>query len=188
MSILMNCEAEGILLDQDEVVILCAALAIGGHETTTNLIGNGLLALLRNRDQLEKLKRRPELIATAVEEFLRFDSPLQRQIRIARHTHEMGGEHIGPGQIVLAMLGAANRDPAVFPDPDRLDIERTENRHLAFGYGPRFCLGAPLARLEGQIAISTLLARLPDLRLADPGPRWNENVGFRGLKSLPVAF
>ena len=188
MTVLMNCEAEGMLLDEDEVIVLCAALAIGGHETTTNLIGNGLLALLRNMKQMEQLRARPELIASAVEELLRFDSPLQRQIRLAREDLELRGQAIRRGQFVLPFLGAANRDPEVFSNPDQLVLDRAPNRHLAFGYGPRFCLGAPLARLEGQLAFQALLQRFPDLRLREVEPHWHPNLAFRGLKTLPVAF
>ena len=190
MTVLMNCEAEGTLLDQDEVIVLCAALAIGGHETTTNLIGNGLLALLRNPEQMVQLRAQPELIGSAVEELLRFDSPLQRQIRHAREDLELRGQAICKGQFVLPFLGAANRDPEVFANPDQLELDRAPNRHLALGYGPRFCLGAPLARLEGQLAFQSLLQRFPDLRLREPEwePAWHPNLAFRGLKTLPVAF
>lgn len=188
MTVLMNCEAEGALLDETEVIVLCAALAIGGHETTTNLIGNGLLALLRHPEQLARLRAQPELIASAVEELLRFDSPLQRQIRLAREDLELRGQSIRQGQFVLPFLGAANRDPEVFANPDQLVLDRAPNRHLAFGYGPRFCLGAPLARLEGQLALQSMLQRFPDLRLSAAEPDWHPNLAFRGLKSLPVAF
>jgi cytochrome P450 len=188
MTVLMNCEVEGNLLDEEEVLVLCASLAIGGHETTTNLIGNGLLALMRNPEQREKLQQHPEIITTAVDEILRYDSPLQRVLRVAKQDIEIGGQPIGQGEIVLGMLGAANHDPAEFPDPDRLDLERAENRHLAFGQASRFCLGAQLARIEGQVVLSRVLEELPKLHLTDPGPVWNENVGFRGLKTLPLAF
>jgi cytochrome P450 len=188
MSVLIACEQAGMLRDEEEVLVLCIALAVGGHETTTNLIGNGLLALLQNPDEMEKLKARPELIHSAVEELLRYDSSLQRLVRIAKQDLEIRGELIRAGQIVFPVLGAANRDPTVFPNPDELDIERADNRHLAFGYGPRFCLGAPLARLEGQLAVGSLLRRLPKLRLTEREPQRHANIAFRGLKSLPVAF
>lgn len=188
MSVLMQCEVNGGLLNEMEVLILCTALAIGGHETTTNLIGNGLLALLRHPDQLEKLRSQPELIVTAVEELLRFEPPLQRVLRTANTDVEFGGQQIRQRQFVLAMVAAANRDPEIFTDPERLDVERQENRHLSFGQGSRFCLGAQLARIEGQVAISTLLRRLPGLRLTGSEANWHENMGFRGLKTLPLAF
>lgn len=188
MSILMTCEADGNLLDEEEVLVLCASLAIGGHETTTNLIGNGLYALLQNPDQLEKLRNNPDLITTAVDEFLRYDPPLQRALRVARQDMEMHDKHIKQGDIVLAMLASANRDPQVFAEPEELDISRQENRHLTFGYASRYCLGAQLARIEGQVALGTLVARLENLRIADSGPVRRENVAFRGLASLPVTF
>lgn len=188
MSILMNCEADGNLLDEEEVLVLCASLAIGGHETTTNLIGNGLYALLQNPDQLEKLKQNPELITTAVDEFLRYDPPLQRALRVAREDVEIDGTLVKKGEIVLAMLASANRDPQVFPHSEELDVARQENRHLTFGYASRYCLGAQLARIEGQVALGAVVTRLHNLRIADPGPVRRENVAFRGLASLPVIF
>jgi cytochrome P450 len=188
MSILMRCEADGNLLDEEEVLLLCASLAIGGHETTTNLIGNGLLALLNHPNQLAKLQTEPELINTAVDEFLRYDPPLQRALRVAKEDIEFQGKHIKQGEIVLAMLAAANRDPAVFPEPERLDIARQENRHLTFGYASRYCLGAQLARIEGQVAIGTVVRELSDLQLAETGPQRTENWAFRGLASLPLAW
>ncbi len=188
MSILMRCEADGNLLDEEEVLLLCASLAIGGHETTTNLIGNGLLALLNNPEQLEKLKQEPELINTAVDEFLRYDPPLQRAIRVAKQDLEIHSKPIKQGEIVLAMLAAANRDPSVFADSENLDITRRENRHLTFGYASRYCLGAQLARIEGQVAIGTVVRRLDELQMAEPGPKRSPNVGFRGLESLPLGW
>ncbi|MBC7810751.1 MAG: cytochrome P450, partial [Burkholderiales bacterium] len=139
-------------------------------------------------DQLEKLRDNPNLINSAVEELLRYDSPVQRSWGVALVDMEIGGKRIRAGELVLKMLGAANRDPEQFPDPDTLDIERGDNRHIAFGYGFHFCLGAPLARIEGQIAINTLLRRLPNIRLAASDVEWHPNIAFRGLKSLPVTF
>ncbi|MBC7810249.1 MAG: cytochrome P450 [Burkholderiales bacterium] len=185
---LMSTDENGGQLSEDEIVGVCSGLFIAGHETTTNLIGNGMLALLRNRDQLEKLRDNPILIGGAVEELLRYDSPVQRSWGVALDDMEIGGKRIRAGELVLKMLGAANRDPEQFPDPDTLDIERGDNRHIAFGYGFHFCLGAPLARIEGQIAINTLLRRLPNIRLAAPDVEWHPNIAFRGLKSLPVTF
>jgi cytochrome P450 len=166
-------------------------LIVAGHETTVNLIGNGVLALLTHPDQLAKLKNDPGLIKTAIEEFLRYRSPVMTSTdRWAREDVLFEGQQIKRGEHVLVILAAANHDPAVFDDGEELDITRPENRHLAFGKGIHFCLGAPLARLEGQIAISTLLKRLPDLRLnIDPQDlQWRPGLLILGLTSLPVAF
>jgi len=158
------------------------------YPAATNLIGNGVLSLLRNPDQLQKLKQDSSLIPSATEELLRYESPSQHTARLARTDVEMGGKRIRKRQAVIAVMGAANRDPERFPDPDRLDITRQDNRHLAFGWAAHFCFGAPLARLEGQIAFETILRRLPNLRL-DPQPLvWRHNLGLRGLAALPVKF
>src|SRR5262249_28274522 len=154
-----------------------------GHETTTHLIGNGLLALLRHPDQLRKLRADPSLVPAAVEEFLRYDSPIQATYRRAREDFELGGKQIRSGQPVHLVIGAANRDPAHFTEPERLDIARSPNKHLAFGYGHHFCLGAPLARLEAEVAFRSLLARFPALRLSDAVPERQEHFILRGLKS-----
>jgi pimeloyl-[acyl-carrier protein] synthase len=159
-----------------------------GHETTVNLVGNGLLALLRHPDQLAKLRADPSLIHGAVEELLRYDGPVQRTGRVAHADVEVGGVSIRQGERVTVFLGAANRDPAQFPEPDRLDITRADNHHLAFGGGIHYCLGAPLARLEAQVAINTLLRRLPGLRLATDTPAWRQTAVLRGLEALPVRF
>src|SRR5947207_5164721 len=161
---------------------------VRGQETTTNLIGNCVLSLLRNPDQLQKLRGDSSLIPSAVEELLRYESPSQHTARLARTDVEMGGKQIRQRQAVIAVMGAANRDPERFPDPDRLDITRQDNRHVAFGWAAHFCFGAPLARLEGQIAFATLLRRLKNLA-RDPVPlAWRRNAGFRGLEALPVSF
>lgn len=188
LSALLAADADGDRLGDAELFANTILLLAAGHETTTNLIGNGMLALLRNRQQLELLRREPQRIAAAVEELLRFDSPVQWTSRVAAETIELAGKAISQGDFVLASLGAANRDPKYFPDPDRLDITRpiAENKHLAFGNGIHFCLGSALARLEGQIAIASLLARFPDLRLARQKLTWRPGVVFRGLKSLRV--
>ena len=157
ISSLVAAEDEGDKLTGDELFGMCVQLLMAGHETTMNLIANGLLALLRNPDQMSMLRSDPALIVTAIEEFLRYDSPVQHQTRVANQDFELDGKHIRKDQRVLLMLGAANRDPARFDDPDRLDIMRKPNRHVGFGYGIHFCIGAPLARLEGQIAINTIL-------------------------------
>lgn len=174
-------------LTPEELSANATLLLHAGLETTTNLIGNGLLALFRSPEQLQALKAEPDLISSAVEEFLRFDSPVQFTYRVAAAEFELHGKRIMPGQIVHLLLAAANRDPAHFPEPDRLDIRRTPNKHLSFGYSHHFCLGAPLARLEAQIAIQTLLRRFPGLRLLAE-PEFRENFVLRGLKSLPVAL
>jgi pimeloyl-[acyl-carrier protein] synthase len=188
LSGLIAAEEEGNTLSEGELVSTCALLLVAGHETTVNLIGNGLLALLRHPDQMRALADDPGLIHTAVEELLRYDGPVQRTGRMATADVEIGGKEIPKGSVVVAAIGAANRDPAHFSDPDRLDITRRDNRHIAFGFGIHFCLGAPLARIEGQIAIGTLLRRMPALKLVSDTPEWRETSALRGLKTLPVTF
>jgi cytochrome P450 len=188
LSGLIAAEERGEALSEQELLATCILLLAAGNETTTNLIGNGTLALLRNPDQLALLREHPELVESAVEEFLRYDGPVQGTARVAMEEIEIGGQVINEGQIAFTMLAAADRDPAVFPDPDALDITRTENRHIAFGYGIHFCLGAPLARAEAQIAFVTMLRRLPDLRLDAEEPQWGGTFILRGLKSLGVAW
>ena len=188
LSALIAAEEAGDKLNEEELLATCILLLVAGHETTVNLIGNGTLALLRHPDQLRKLRESPGLIGTAVEELLRFDGPVQRTARIPSEDITIGGQTIGKGEMVMPFLGAADRDPTQFPDPDRLDISRTDNRHIAFGMGIHFCLGAPLARMEGQIAINTLLARLPKLALATDRPQFRQSLTLRGLQALPVTF
>jgi pimeloyl-[acyl-carrier protein] synthase len=188
LSDLIAAEEQGDKLSEEELLATCVLLLIAGHETTVNLIGNGLLALLQHPGELRALRDNPALIVTAVEELLRYDGPVQRTGRRALTDVEIGGTPISKGSIVAAIIGAANRDPAHFPDPERLDVARRENRHIAFGFGIHFCLGAPLARVEGQIAIGTLLRRLPALELASACPEWRESSVLRGLKTLPVTF
>jgi cytochrome P450 len=188
LSALIAAEEAGDKLNEEELLATCILLLVAGHETTVNLIGNGTLALLRHPDQLRKLRESPGLIGTAVEELLRFDGPVQRTARIPSEDITIGGQTIGKGEMVMPFLGAADRDPTQFPDPDRLDISRTDNRHIAFGMGIHFCLGAPLARMEGQIAINTLLARLPRLALATDRPQFRQSLTLRGLQALPVTF
>jgi cytochrome P450 len=161
---------------------------IGGQETTTNLIGNGLLMLLNNPDQMARLMADLTLIPSAVEELLRYESPVQHTARIAPEDTMLGGKQIRKGQSVIAIMAAGNRDPERFPDPDVLDVGRQDNRHLAFGWAAHFCFGAPLARMEGQIAFSTLLRKLPRMKLAGGLLKWRENLGLRGLTALPVRF
>jgi cytochrome P450 len=188
LSGLIAAEEAGDKLSENELLATCILLLIAGHETTVNLIGNGTLALLRHPDQLRRLRDNPALIGSAVEELLRFDGPVQRTARIPSEDVVIDGQTIAKGEMVMPFIGAADRDPAQFPEPDRLDIGRTDNRHIAFGWGIHFCLGAPLARVEGQIAINTLVQRLPKLALATDAPQFRESLTLRGLKSLPVTF
>ena len=161
---------------------------VGGQETTTNLIGNGLLTLLRNPDQLAQLRDDPSIIEPAVEELLRYESPSQHTGAARARGRELGGKQLRKRDAGDGRDGGRQPRPGALPDPDRLDLTRTDNRHLAFGWAAHFCFGAPLARLEGQIAFTTLLRRLPDLAL-EPGPlAWRENLGLRGLKALHVSF
>ncbi len=188
LSALIAAEEQGDKLSEGELISTCILLFIAGHETTVNLIGNGVLALLRHPEQLRLLREEPVLISTAIEELLRYDSPVQRTARMSSERIEMGGRTIDKGAMVIAAIGAANRDPAHFADPDRLDIRRRDNRHLSFGFGIHFCLGAPLARVEGQVAIGTLLRRRPRLELATATLTWRESSTLRGLKALPLSF
>jgi cytochrome P450 len=188
LSGLIAAEEAGDKLTEDELLATCVLLLVAGHETTVNLIGNGSLALLRHPDQRKRLQEDPGLITTAVEELLRFDGPVQRTARIPSEDVTFGGKTIGKGEMVMPFIGAADRDPAQFSDPDRLDIGRTDNRHIAFGWGIHFCIGAPLARVEGQIAINTLLRRKPKLALATDKPEHRQSLTLRGLSHLPVAF
>src|SRR5262249_55630052 len=162
---------------------------VGGQETTTNLIGNGLLTLLRHPAEMERLRNDSALVPSAVEELLRYESPSQHTARLAPADVQLGGKQIRKRQAVIAVMGAGNRDPERFEEPDRLDLARKDNRHLAFGWAAHFCFGAALARLEGQIAFETLLCRLPGLKL-DTSARlsWRHNLGLRGLTGLPVIF
>jgi cytochrome P450 len=175
-------------LTDAELVATCVTLLFAGHETTANLIGNGLLALLRHPDQLAALRADPGLAAGAVEELLRYDSPVQRNRRRATQDTELGDVTVRGGDRVLAFLGAANRDPAVFPEPDRLDIGRPPGRHLAFGHGIHYCVGAALSRLEAPIALTAVLERYPGIALAEAPIRWKPNIAFRGLEELVVTL
>lgn len=185
---LMQAELDGQRLSDEEVIATTIVTIIGGHETTTNLIGSGFLALLRNPEAFEQLRTHPEIVASAVEELLRFESPVQHTARISLADNELAGKKILKGAKVVAVLAAANRDPNRFPDPDRLDLNRTDNRHLAFGWGAHFCFGAPLTRMEAQIAFNTLLRRLASPKLVDQKLEWRENAGLRGLTSLKLTF
>jgi cytochrome P450 len=183
---LLRAEHHGDRLSELEVVAMCTALVFGGHETTVNLLGNGMLALLAHADQLDRLRAAPELIESAVEELLRFDSPAQFISRTAVADFEWRGQPIKTGDAVLAGLGAANRDPDVFEAPDTLDLARSPNPHVAFGLGTHFCPGAQLSRIEARAAIPALLHRFPGLRLAEAAPVRRRTAVLRGLERLPV--
>jgi len=185
---MMNAREQGDTLSEDELLGNCILLLAAGHGTTMHLIGNGTLALLRNPDQLRLLNEQPALISSAVAELLRYDSPVQLTSRRAKEALRIGEQPVSAGQEVIMMLGAANHDPVQFVDPDRLLLARQENRHLSFGLGIHFCLGAPLARVEGEIAFSTLLRRFPHLRLETDVVEWQPSIVFRGLQQLPVSL
>jgi cytochrome P450 len=185
---LATAEIGGDRLTEEEVVANAIVTMVGGQETTTNLIGNGVVTLLKNREEMRRLMDDPSLAPSAVEELLRYESPSQHTARLAPKDCALGGKRIAKRQAVIAVMGAANRDPARFPDPDRLDLSRPNNRHVAFGWAAHFCFGAPLARIEGQIAFRSLLGKLPSLELEDRPLVWRENLGLRGLTALPVTF
>jgi cytochrome P450 len=188
LSALAAVEDEGEGLSEQELLGLCVFLFVAGHDTTVQLLGNGMWSLLSNPDQLARLRADPALAETAVEEFLRIESPVQIGTRLPREDLEIREKRIRQGQTVILMQSAANHDPEQFTDPDRLDIARQNNRHLAFGWGIHFCLGAPLARVEGQVAVNTLLRRLPGLRLVRDEPQWRHDINLRALETLPVTF
>jgi pimeloyl-[acyl-carrier protein] synthase len=175
-------------LSEEEIISVCMLLFFAGEETTVNLIGNGMLAFLRHPQQMQQIKSQPQLIQSAVEEILRYDSPLQITTRVATEDVVLDGVTIRVGEKALLCLGAANRDPAQFTDPDRFDITRANNSHLAFSDGMHYCLGAALARIEAEIAINTLVQQLPDLKLSQDKLEWRNKVAFRSLKALPVTF
>ncbi|UYN96839.1 MAG: cytochrome P450 [Enhydrobacter sp.] len=180
---------EADALSTDEIIGTCILLLFAGHETTTNLIGNGFLYSMKHRGQWERLVAEPSLAAPAVEEYLRYDGPSGAIARVASGDIEMAGKTIRAGQRVFAFVNSANRDPEAFDDPERFDIGRPQNPHLTFGHGIHFCLGAPLARLEAQIAAVRLAERAPGIRLiADGAPEWHDSLILRGVKSLPVAL
>jgi cytochrome P450 len=185
---LVEAEIDGQKLTEEEVIANAIVTMVGGQETTTNLIGCGLLTLLRQPEKLAELRDRPEIMDSAVEELLRYESPSQHTSRICTEDTLMGGKLIRKGQPVMAVMAAANRDPERFADPDALDFERKDNRHMAFGWAAHFCFGAPLARMEGRIAFRLLLDRLTNLSLPEQKLAWRENLGLRGLKSLGVTF
>ncbi|MYI74873.1 MAG: cytochrome P450 [Acidobacteria bacterium] len=186
ISALVHVEEEGDRLTEREMLAMLRLLLVAGNETTTNLIGNGMLALLQHPEQLQALREDPGRIPVAVEELLRYDSPVQATLRLVLEDTEVNGIPLRRDDNVLLLNGAANRDPAVFDHPDRLDVGRRENNHVAFGRGIHFCLGAPLARLEGRVAIEVLLERYPSLGLVSDRPAYRTSVVLRGLENLPV--
>ncbi len=188
VSVLVAAADQGDVLSEAQLLATCVVALIAGNETTRNLIGNGMLALLRNPDQLEKLWHDPSLVESAVEELLRYAGPVQCTSRVATEDVEIDGKAVEKGQVVFTMLAAANRDPAHFSDPEKLDITRKDNHHVAFGSGIHSCLGQPLARLEAQIAFSTMARRIPNPRPASDELEWGPSFILRGLKSLPITF
>ena len=186
VSALAQAEEEGDRLTERETLNMLRLLLIAGNETTTNLIGNGILALLRHPDQLQRLREDPSLIPAAVDELLRFDSPVQTDLRCALEDCEVNGFPLRPRDNMVLLLGAANRDPEVFENPDRLDVGRDDRSHLSFGRGIHHCLGAPLARLEGRIVLETLLERFSSIGLLDERPHFRNSLVLRGLETLPI--
>jgi cytochrome P450 len=186
---LSNARRNGDRLTEDEVVANAIMTLVAGLETTTNLIGNGVLTLLRHPAELEKLRADPAALPAAIEELVRYESPSQLTARIAPEDAVISGQTIQPGEAVIAVVGAANRDPERFAQPDKLDLARPDNRHLGFGWGEHFCFGAPLARMEAQIAFEIVLSRLNGLELAGGSPQWRStNLGLRGLETLPIRW
>lgn len=175
-------------LSDEEIVSTCTLVLFGGHETTTNLIGNGTRALLHHPDQLERLRNDPELIGTAIEELLRYDGPSKMEVRRAIDDIELRGKTIREGDQIYFVQSAANRDPEQFDGPNSLDIGRTPNRHCGFGFGIHYCMGAPIARLEGSIAIDALVRALPGLRIGDEPEAWHPTLISRGMQSFPVSW
>jgi cytochrome P450 len=186
ISLLIDIEEEGEVLTEEELYAQCIALLFAGHETTRNLIGNAMYTLLQHPRETAELREKPEIIRSAVEELLRYESPVQFTARVLKEDIEVCGQPIRKGWTVLCMLGAANRDPKQFKEPNQLNLKRLNNQHLAFSAGLHFCIGAQLARLEGQIAILNLVQRFPGMKLTGPRPEWASTFGFRGLKSLSV--
>ncbi|QSJ20569.1 cytochrome P450 [Nostoc sp. UHCC 0702] len=188
ISALIAAREQSDKLTLEELLAICILLFATGEETTVNTIGNGMLALLHHPDQMEQLKKEPTIIQSAVEEILRYDSPVQLTARVAIDNIEIGNQTIQAGEKLILCLGAANRDPYQFPNPDQFNIHRYQDNHVAFGDGIHYCLGAALARVQAQIAINTLLQQFPDLQLASDKLEWRKNIALRGLKSLPVTF
>jgi len=188
ISAMIHAQEERDALSDTELLATSNLLLLAGHETTTNLIGNGVLALLRDREQWERLCAEPDLLPTAIEELLRFDGPVQATVRVALEDVELDGHVIPEGALVLVSIGAANHDPEVFRDPGTLDLARDPNPHLGFGFATHYCMGAPLARLEAELAFRALCSRFPDLALVDEAPAYRPNPVLRGLQRLDVTF
>jgi hypothetical protein len=188
LSALCAVEEQGDLLSEDELIATCILLLIAGNETTTNLIGSGMLTLLQHPDERRLLQADLTLLPGAVEEMLRYEPPAQMTSRIAIEEIELRGQRFEPGQVILTVLAAANRDPEVFPEPDRFDVTRHPNRHLAFGHGIHYCLGAPLAVVEARVAFESLLRRMPEPEAAFEAPEWGPSFVLRSLKTLPVRY
>ena len=188
ISLLIDIEEEGEVLTEEELYAQCIALLFAGHETTRNLIGNGMFTLLQHPTETDELRETPDMIRQAVEELLRWESPVQFTARVLKEEIEIAGQKIPRKWTILCMLGAANRDPKQFKDPNTLNLKRLNNQHLAFSAGPHFCIGSQLARMEGQVAISNLLKRFPKMQLTGPRPEYAPTFGFRGLKSLNVTL
>lgn len=188
LSALIAVKEQDNKLSEEEIISICMLLFFTGEETTVNLIGNGMLALLHHPQQMQQIKAQPMLIQSAVEEILRYDSPIQITTRIATEDVVLDDVTVRCGEKVLVVLGAANRDPAQFPEPDCFDITRVNNHHLAFADGIHYCVGATLTRIEGEIAINALIQKLPELTLSQDKHEWRNKVAFRSLKALPVTF
>ena len=188
LSAMIAAEEDGFALDEADLLALCGLLLAAGHETTTNLIGNAVLALLRHPGERKRLQEDPSLIPAAVDEFLRFDSPVQVTDRVITEDLEFRGQRFRKGQLAICLLGAANHDPARFPDPERLDVTRGDRGHLAFGLGPHVCLGAPLARLEAEVALAGLLRHFPNFTGPTEPPSRRASIVLRGPTALPLAL
>jgi cytochrome P450 len=188
INVLVHGNLDGRPLSEEMIIANCILLMVGAQETTPNLIGNGMLTLLRNPSELKRLQSDLSLLPSTIEEMLRFEAPSQHTTRVATQDVMLEEKHICNGQSVIAVMGAANRDPERFPDPDRFDITRRDNKHLAFGAGPHYCFGAPLGRMEANVAFRTLIERISDFSLASDRLVWRENTGLRGLTELPLSF
>ena len=188
ISLLIDIEEEGEVLTEEELYAQCIALLFAGHETTRNLIGNGMYTLLKHPQETAELRENPDMIRTTVEEILRLESPVQMTARVLKEEMEVCGQRIPKGWTILCMLGAANRDPKQFKEPNQVNLKRLNNQHLAFSAGPHFCIGSQLARLEGQVSLMNLVRRFPKMKLTGPKPEWASTFGLRGLKSLQVTL
>ena len=188
MSILIAAEEEGDVLSEEELYAQCVLFLVAGYETTANLIGNGLLSLLRHPGQMALLRERPSLVGSFIEEALRYEGPMQYTFRMVRHDCTILDQPVSKGQVLNFLLGAANRDPAVFAEPNTFDITRKKNTHLTFGYGLHHCIGASTARMEADVAFTTLLQRTREIRMLVDEPEWRNIFRFRGLRSLLIAF